>query len=90
MNQSSAPRDNLILAMFELRQTEVGQRFIEALDAYVQSSVRELVMAPPDYLSYAQGVARQGTVLLDMFASSKENAAKIIEARQNPQTRSKT
>jgi len=82
-SQANTTRDNLILAMAELRQTEVGQRFLEAYRPFVEASRDEMVMAPLEHLSYAQGVARQGTVLLKMFDTSKEDAAKIIAARQN-------
>lgn len=87
-SQTTTNRDNLILAMAELVQTEVGQRFVEALKPFVEQSREELVMAPPDYLNYAQGVARQGTALVKMFATSKDEAVKIIAARQNQPTRS--
>ena len=34
-SQTTTNRDNLILAMAELVQTEVGQRFVEALKPFV-------------------------------------------------------
>jgi hypothetical protein len=80
---STPAYDNLVLAMAELVQTEAGQRFVEALKPFVEQSREELVMAPPEFLHYAQGVARQGTALVKMFASAKTEAEKIIIARQS-------
>lgn len=75
-------RDTLILVCAELIRTEVGRRFYEALAASVEDSREELVMAPLEHLPYAQGVARQGTVLLRTLRTSAVEADKIVKAEE--------
>jgi GTP-sensing pleiotropic transcriptional regulator CodY len=84
------PRDQLTLAAAELVRTEVGMNYLRALEAVVEESRENLVMAPLDVLPYAQGVARQGTVLLKQLRSAPEDAAKILSAEETRKTKETT
>jgi hypothetical protein len=71
-------REELIVACAELVQTDVGKKFLAAYTPFVEECREQLVMAPPEHMAYAQGVARQGTVLLRMIRDSHNEALKII------------
>jgi hypothetical protein len=70
------------MAAAELVRTEVGQKFLAALDSLVKESLDALVSAPLEHLAYAQGVARQGTVLLRTLREAPEKAQKILAAEE--------
>ena len=71
-------KETLVISCAEMVQTEVGKKFVEAYAPFVEECREALVMAPPEHMAYAQGVARQGTVLLRMILDSRETAMKII------------
>jgi hypothetical protein len=48
----------------------------------VDDSVNTLVFAPLEHLAYAQGVARQGVVLLTTLREAPEKAKKILDAEE--------
>lgn len=74
--------DQLTLVGAELVNTDIGRRFIAALAPVVEESREQLVFAPHEHVHYAQGVARQGTVLLKMLREAPARAKKIIEAEE--------
>lgn len=94
MTARRSPLDNLAVVSADLVRTEAGRIFIDALAVVVEDARETLVMAPPEHLQYAQGVARQGTVLLRTLRNAPEKARKIIEAEQQAaaqaEARSKT
>lgn len=79
---ASESEQRLILAAAELKNTEVGQKFMAAYGPYVEALREALVQAPPDWLHQAQGAARQGSVLLKLILSSTEEAKKILDAAE--------
>jgi hypothetical protein len=81
--------DQFILTCSELVNTEIGQRFLAGLAVQVEESREQLVMAPPEHLQYAQGVARQGTVLLRQLRESPARAKKIIQAEETAALKAK-
>lgn len=76
------PKENFILASAELMRTQTGRRFFDTLTLMVEESRELMVFAPPDHIHYAQGVARQGTVLLRQMQNAETDAAKIIQAEE--------
>jgi hypothetical protein len=72
--------DQVTLASANLVRSEVGQEFLRAMEAFVEETRETLVFAPLDQLAYAQGVARQGTVLLKTLREAPEKAVKILAA----------
>lgn len=74
--------DQLAIASAELVRTELGSRFLDALAVQVEESREQLVFAPLEHLQYAQGVARQGTVLLRLLRDAPDRAKKIIQAEE--------
>lgn len=73
------PTEELILVSAELVRTDVGARFVAALTATVEEAREAMVFAPNEHIHYAQGVARQGTVLLKQLRGAPDLARKIIE-----------
>lgn len=81
-------QQRLILAAAELKQTEVGQKFLAALTPYVDELREACIQAPPEWLSAAQGAARQGSVLLKLINTSTDESKKILAAFEAKRQRS--
>lgn len=82
--------DEVTIAAADLVRTEVGQKFVDALAIFVEETRDTLVFAPLEQLAYCQGVARQGTVLLQTLRGAPEKAAKIFAAEEAAKLKEKT
>lgn len=75
-------KDQFLIVAAKLSQNDLGREFIAALKPLVAKAQRELVFAPLEHLPYAQGVARQFTVLLEDIEASPAKAQAIIAAEE--------
>jgi len=75
-------KDQFLIVSARMMQNDLGREFIAALKPLVAKAQRELVFAPLEHLPYAQGVARQFTVLLEDMETSPAKAQLIIAAEE--------
>lgn len=75
-------RDQFLIVAAKMAQNDLGREFIAALEPLAANATRELVFAPLEHLAYAQGVARQFTVLLDDIKTAPTKAQAIIAAEE--------
>lgn len=73
-------RNNLVIVAAEFVNHELGRKFLAAFELYAEEAREQCVFAPKENLDYAQGVARQSTVLLRLLKSSPEDAVKILNS----------